>query len=48
MTFGILIGAGLDAAILNPLDKLLMDTAKTARVLCKDHIYCNAYLCGQD
>ncbi len=45
-TLGILTGAGLDAAILNPLDKLLMDTAKTAKLLYKNHIYCDAYLCG--
>ncbi|MCG2743222.1 MAG: dihydropteroate synthase [Desulfobacteraceae bacterium] len=43
---GILIGAGLDSAILNPLDKLVMDTAKTAKLLYKNHIYCDAYLCG--
>lgn len=43
---GILTGAGLDAAIMNPLDKLLMDTAKTVRLLYKNHIYCDAYLCG--
>ena len=43
---GILTGAGLDAAIMNPLDKLVMDTAKTAKLLYKNHIYCGAYLCG--
>jgi cobalamin-dependent methionine synthase I len=43
---GILIGAGLDAAIMNPLDKLVIDTAKTSKLLCKNHIYCDAYLCG--
>ncbi len=43
---GILTGAGLDAAILNPLDKLLIDTTKTAKLLYKNHIYCDAYLCG--
>lgn len=45
-SLGILIGAGLDAAILNPLEKIVMDTAKTAKLLYKDHIYCDAYLCG--
>jgi len=43
---GILIGAGLDAAIMNPLDKLVIDTAKTAKLLCKNGIYCDVYLCG--
>ncbi|NWF53078.1 MAG: dihydropteroate synthase [Nitrospirae bacterium] len=43
---GILIGAGLDAAIMNPLDKLAIATAKTAKLLCRNGIYCDAYLCG--
>lgn len=43
---GILIGAGLDAAILNPIDRMVMETAKTAKLLCKCGIYCDAYLCG--
>lgn len=40
----ILVGAGIDAVILNPFDKLLMDTAKTAKLLYTKGIYCNSYL----
>ncbi|GBD98054.1 5-methyltetrahydrofolate:corrinoid/iron-sulfur protein co-methyltransferase [bacterium BMS3Abin07] len=43
---GVLVGAGLDAAILNPLDRLVMETAKTVKLLCAGGIYCDAYLCG--
>ena len=43
---GILIGAGLDAAILNPLEKIVIDTAKTAKLVYGNCIYCDAYLCG--
>jgi 5-methyltetrahydrofolate corrinoid/iron sulfur protein methyltransferase len=41
---GALMGAGLDAAILDPLDRAVMETAKTGKVLCKQGIYCDAYL----
>ncbi|GBE35974.1 hypothetical protein BMS3Bbin07_00110 [bacterium BMS3Bbin07] len=44
--FGVLAGVGLDAAILNPLDRLVMETAKTVKLLCAGGIYCDAYLCG--
>lgn len=43
---GVLAGTGLDAAILNPLDRLVVETAKTIRLLCAGGIYCDAYLCG--
>ena len=43
---GILIGAGLDAAILNPLEKIVMDTAKTVKLVYGNCIYCDAYLFG--
>ena len=43
---GIMIGAGLDAAILNPLGRVVMETVKTEKLLCSNGIYCDAYLCG--
>lgn len=43
---GILAGAGLDAAILNPMDRLVMRTAKTANLLCGGGLYCDDYLCA--
>ncbi|GBE40991.1 MAG TPA: hypothetical protein ENH50_06360 [Nitrospirae bacterium] len=43
---GVMTGAGLDAAILNPLDRLVMETVKTEKLLCSNGIYCDAYLCG--
>ncbi len=43
---GVLVGAGMNAAILNPLDRLVIETAKTVKFLCADGIYCDAYLCG--
>ncbi|QLH75638.1 MAG: dihydropteroate synthase [Methanomassiliicoccales archaeon] len=39
-----LMGAGLSAAILDPEDKALMDTIKTARVLRNEMLYCDDYL----
>ncbi len=38
------IASGLDAAILDPLDKELMDGVITAEVLLNKHIYCASYL----
>ena len=35
---------GLDAAILDPLDKELMDAAITAELILNRHIYCDSYL----
>jgi len=35
---------GLDAAILDPLDKDLMDIAITAELILNKHIYCDSYL----
>ena len=43
---GVMIGAGLDAAILNPLDRVVMETVKTEKLLCNSGIYCDAYLCA--
>ena len=37
-------GAGLDAAILDPLDTDLMDAAITADLLCDEAIYCDSFL----
>lgn len=36
--------AGLDAAILDPLDKNLMDAAITSQLVLNKQIYCNSYL----
>jgi 5-methyltetrahydrofolate corrinoid/iron sulfur protein methyltransferase len=38
------IGAGLDAAIMDPCDKELMDAAITAEMLLEKMIYCDSYL----
>lgn len=38
------LGAGLDAAILDPLDKDLMDILITAELVLNKHIYCDSYL----
>jgi 5-methyltetrahydrofolate corrinoid/iron sulfur protein methyltransferase len=38
------IGFGLDAAILDPLDSELMDTAITSDLILNKHIYCDKYL----
>lgn len=38
------VTAGLDAAILDPLDKELVDAAITAELLLEKHIYCDSYL----
>ncbi|MFA4842464.1 MAG: dihydropteroate synthase [Candidatus Omnitrophota bacterium] len=38
------IAYGLDAAILDPLDKDLMDAAITAELILNKHIYCDSYL----
>ncbi len=38
------IGAGLDAAILDPLDKELMDGLITAELILEKQIYCDSYL----
>ena len=38
------IGAGLDAAIMDPLDTDLMDSAITAELLLEKMIYCDSYL----
>lgn len=38
------VAAGLDAAIMDPLDKELMDEMITAELILNKHIYCDAYL----
>lgn len=38
------IGMGLDAAIMDPLDKELMDAMITAELLLNKNIYCDSYL----
>ncbi|MFH1245198.1 MAG: dihydropteroate synthase [Candidatus Omnitrophota bacterium] len=38
------VAAGLDAAIMDPMDKELMDEMITAELLLNRHIYCDAYL----
>lgn len=38
------IASGLDAAILDPLDKELMDAAITSELILNKHIYCDSYL----
>ncbi len=38
------IGAGLDAAIMDPMDKELMDAAITSELLMEKHIYCDSFL----
>ena len=38
------VAFGLDAAILDPLDKELMDAAITAELILNKHIYCDSYL----
>jgi 5-methyltetrahydrofolate corrinoid/iron sulfur protein methyltransferase len=38
------LDAGLDAVILDPLDKELMDSLITAELLLNKHIYCDSYL----
>ena len=38
------IGAGLDSAIMDPLDTELMDSAITAELLMEKMIYCDSYL----
>jgi 5-methyltetrahydrofolate corrinoid/iron sulfur protein methyltransferase len=38
------IAFGLDAAILDPLDKELMDALITAELILNKHIYCDSYL----
>ncbi|NOZ69070.1 MAG: dihydropteroate synthase [Deferribacteres bacterium] len=43
---GVMAGAGLDAAILNPLDRVVAETSKTVKLLCRSGVYCDAYLCG--
>jgi 5-methyltetrahydrofolate corrinoid/iron sulfur protein methyltransferase len=35
---------GLDAAILDPLDKELMDAAITSELILNKQIYCDSYL----
>ena len=37
-------GSGLDAAIMDPLDKPLMDVAFTTDLLCGESIYCDSFL----
>jgi 5-methyltetrahydrofolate corrinoid/iron sulfur protein methyltransferase len=39
-----LMGAGLSAAILDPEDKTMMETVKTAQVLRNEKLYCDDYL----
>lgn len=39
-----LLEAGLDAAILDPFDKDLMEAAITTELLLNKHIYCNSFL----
>ncbi len=43
---GVMAGAGLDAAILNPMDRVVTETSKTLKLLCRSGVYCDAYLCG--
>ncbi len=43
---GVMAGAGLDAAILNPADGMVGETSKTVKLLCRSGVYCDAYLCG--
>ena len=38
------IGAGLDAAIMDPFDKELMETAVTAELLQEKMIYCDSFI----
>ena len=38
------VGAGLDAAILDPLDKELLDSLITAELVLSKQIYCDSYL----
>lgn len=38
------VASGLDAAILDPLDKDLMDAAITAELILNKHIYCDSFL----
>lgn len=38
------VAMGLDAAIMDPLDRKLMDTMITAELLLNKHIYCASYL----
>ncbi len=38
------IAAGLDGAILDPMDKDLMDAAITAELILNKHIYCDSFL----
>ena len=38
------IGFGLDAAILDPLDKELVDSLITAELILEKQIYCDSYL----
>jgi len=38
------VAFGLDAAILDPTDKDLMDAAITAELILNKHIYCDSYL----
>jgi 5-methyltetrahydrofolate corrinoid/iron sulfur protein methyltransferase len=38
------IGAGLDAAILDPLDKELMNILITSELILNKQIYCDSYL----
>ncbi len=38
------LGAGLDAAIMDPLDSDLMDAAITSELLLNKHIYCDSFL----
>jgi len=38
------IAVGLDAAILDPMDKELMDALITAELILNKHIYCDSYL----
>lgn len=44
-TFAVMaVAAGLDAAILDPLDTELMRAIITAELLCNKHIYCDSYI----
>jgi len=38
------LGAGLDAAILDPLDKDMMDALITCELVLNKHIYCDSFL----
>lgn len=42
----LMMGAGMDAAIMDPLDKLLMASLRTAKMLCGEDEYCMGFITG--